>query len=114
LLMALADAFGVIGIIVAPPLSVICQILWYSFVSRRAVAGASAQVSDLKVRQGMVWDIIKHMEEPPLPLVTTSMERLALLIAKAEPILEGTLPAEPSGSIHPSADEDVSLISIKT
>lgn len=114
LMMALADAFGVIGIIVAPPLSVICQILWYSFVSRRVVAGASAQVSDLKVRQDLVWDILKQMEEPPLPLVTSSMERLALLIAKAEPILKRTLPAEPSRLFHPSPYEDESLISKKT
>jgi predicted PurR-regulated permease PerM len=50
LLIALADAFGFIGIIVAPPLSVVCQILWNRLVSHRAVVGAAVQVSDLKER----------------------------------------------------------------
>jgi predicted PurR-regulated permease PerM len=102
LLIALADAFGLVGIIVAPPLSVVCQILWSRLVSRRAVLGAAAQVSDLKERQARVWDTIRAMDEPPLPLVTSSMERLAHLIEKAEPILQATLPVEPSEPFHPS------------
>ena len=36
------------------------------------------------------------MDEPPLPFVTSSMERLTRLIVKAEPILQAALPAEPS------------------
>ena len=36
LLIALADAFGFVGIIVAPPLSIVCQILWSRLVSHRA------------------------------------------------------------------------------
>jgi len=101
LLIALADAFGLVGIIVAPPLSVICQILWSRLVSRRAILGAAAQVSDLKERQALVWAAIKAMDEPPLPLVTSSMARLTQLIEQAEPIIQAsqlaaTLPAEPS------------------
>jgi predicted PurR-regulated permease PerM len=99
LLIALADAFGLVGIIVAPPLSVVCQILWNRLVSRRAVSGAAAQLSDLKERQALVWVAIKAMDEPPLPLVTSSMERLTLLIEKAEPILQSGLPADPSEPI---------------
>ena len=90
LLIALADAFGLPGIIVAPPLSVVCQILWSRLVSRRAVLGAAAQVSDLKERQARLWDSIKAMDEPSLPLVTSSMERLTQLIEKAEPILQAS------------------------
>ncbi len=93
LLIALADAFGLVGIIVAPPLSVVCQILWSRLVSRRVVSGAAAQVSDLKERQALVWAAIKAMDEPPPPLVTSSMERLTHLIEKAEPILQAGLPA---------------------
>jgi putative permease len=96
LLIALADAFGLIGIIIAPPLSVVCQILWSRLVSRRAVSGAAAQVSDLKERQARVWDTIKEMDEPPLALVASSMERLTHLIEKAEPILQAALIVEPS------------------
>jgi hypothetical protein len=104
LLIALADAFGLVGIIVAPPLSVVCQILWSRLVSRRAVSGAAAQVSDLKERQALLWATIKVMDEPPPPLVTSSMERLTHLIEKAEPVLQAVLPAvlpaEPSESFH--------------
>ena len=96
LLIALADAFGFLGILVAPPLSLVCQILWTRLVSHRAVTGAAAQVSDLKERQAHVWDTIREMDGPTLPLVTSSMERLAHLIEKAEPILQVALPAEPS------------------
>ncbi len=101
LLIALADAFGLLGIIVAPPLSVVCQILWSRLVSRRAVSGAAAQVSDLKERQAHVWDIIRAMDEPPPALVTSSMERLTHLIEKAEPILQANLPAESSEPFSP-------------
>ena len=96
LLVALADAFGLVGIIIAPPLSAVCQILWSRLVSRRAVEGAAALVSDLKERQARVRDTVRAMGEPALPLVTSSMERLALLIEKAEPILREEMPVEPS------------------
>ena len=96
LLIALADAFGVVGIILAPPLSAVCQILWSRLVSRRAVEGAAALVSDLKERQARLRDTVRAMGEPALPLVTSSMERLALLIEKAEPILREEMPVEPS------------------
>jgi predicted PurR-regulated permease PerM len=101
ILLAMADAFGLVGILVAPPLSVVCQILWSRLVSRRAVLGAAAQVSDLKERQARVWDTIKAMDEPPPVLVTSSMERLTHLIEKAEPILPAALPAEPPEPLHP-------------
>lgn len=96
LLIALADVFGFVGIIVAPPLSVVCQILWNRLVSRRAAAGAAAQVSDLREREARLWAAIKAMQDPPPPLVTSSMERLTHLLVKAEPILQAALPAEPS------------------
>ncbi len=94
ILIAMADAFGLIGIIIAPPFSVICQILWDRLVAHRAVIGSAAQISDLKERQAKLWENISAMEKPPLALVTSSMERLALLLEKSEPILETGLPLE--------------------
>jgi len=105
LLIAMADAFGLVGLIIAPPISVVCQILWSRLVSRRAVSGAADQISDLKERQARVWDTIRAMDEPPLGLVTSSMERLTQLIEKAEPILQASLPAEPSGLLLPIAPQ---------
>jgi hypothetical protein len=93
ILIALANAFGLLGIIVAPPISAVCQILWNLLVSHRLASGAAAKASDLKERQERVWATIRAMDEPPPPLVTSSMERLTDLIAKAEPILQAGLPA---------------------
>ena len=96
ILIALASAFGLVGILVAPPVSVVCQILWNRLVSRRAVLGAATQISDLKERQAHVWADVKAMDGLALPLVTSSMEKLTELIEKAEPLLQvGLPPANP-------------------
>ena len=102
LLIAMAKAFGLLGIIIAPPISAICQILWNRLVSHRRASGAMAQVSDLKERQARVLETIHALKEPPLALVTSSMEQLTRLLEKAEPVLLSDLPAaalmaEPSG-----------------
>ncbi|MBA4421009.1 MAG: hypothetical protein C0391_07655 [Anaerolinea sp.] len=102
LLIAMADAFGIVGIIVAPPISAVCQILWSRLVSHRAVAGSAAQISDLKDRQERIWETISAMDEPPPPLVTSSLERLTQLIVKAEAILQVDLPADPTEPVLPN------------
>ena len=89
ILMALADTFGLVGLIVAPPLSVVCQILWSRLVTRRAVSGAAGEISDLKARQLQVREIVEGMEAPP-PLVTSSLERLTRLLEQAESTLAVT------------------------
>ena len=117
ILLAMADAFGLLGILVAPPLSAVCQIMWNRLVSRPAVSGAATQVSDLKERQARAWVTIKAMDEPPPALVTSSMERLTNLIEKAEPILPAALPAEPSASFlspQPVSAEGGPPVSIKS
>jgi len=106
ILLAMADAFGLLGIIVAPPLSAVCQILWNLLVSNRLASGAATQVSDLKERQARLRITIHEMEELPPPLVISSMERLAHLIEKAEPILQtgqptADLPGKPPISTTP-------------
>jgi putative permease len=102
ILLALADAFGLLGIILAPPLSVVCQILWNLLVSDRLAPETAVQVSDLKERQARLRVVIEEMEGPPPPLVVSSMERLAGLLEKAEPPLQAALPAEQPKLFHPS------------
>ena len=114
ILLAMASAFGLLGLILAPPLSAVCQILWSLLVSHRLAKGASAQISDLKERQQHLWDTIKAMDEPPQELVISSMERLTQLIQRAEPILQAALPVadqeadsfKPSSSPPSQATED--------
>ena len=102
ILLALADAFGLLGIIVAPPLSVVCQILWNLLINDRQVPETAVQVSDLKERQARLQLAIEEMEGSPPPLVVSSMERLSGLLKKAEPILQAARPQEPPNLFHPS------------
>jgi hypothetical protein len=103
ILLAMGDAFGLLGIILAPPLSAVCQILWNRLVSHREASGAASQISDLKERQEKLRVTIGAMEETPSPLVTSSVERLSDLIDKAEPILEVTLVSVPASQIPPNS-----------
>jgi len=92
ILLALASAFGLIGIIVRhryPWFARYCGAAWSA--GGRSW-GPPTQISDLKERQARLWATIKVMEVPPGPLVTSSMERLACLIEQAEPILQTGLP----------------------
>ncbi len=88
LMITLADAFGIIGIILAPLLSIVGRILWSRLVSHRHTSGASEQISDLRERQEHIKANILKMDEPPVPLVTSIMERLSLLLEKADPVLQ--------------------------
>ena len=94
LLIALADAFGITGIILAPPLSVVCQVLWYRLVSHKSVSGAATNISDLKARLAALRETISVMEEPRVPLVMSTIERISDLLEEAEPILPA--PTEPA------------------
>jgi putative permease len=100
ILLAMADAFGLLGILVAPPLSAVCQTLWNLLVSNRLAPGPATQVSDLKERQARLQTAIREMDELPPPLVISSMERLTDLLEKAEPILQAALPADPPDLFH--------------
>ncbi len=99
LLIALESAFGLLGILIAPPISAVCQILWDLLVSHRRASGAAAQVSDLKERQEQVGAIIRAMDEAPPALVTSSMKRLTELIAEAEPVLHAVEPLQVTKAI---------------
>lgn len=101
LLIALADAFGIVGIMVAPPLSVVCQILWGRLVSHRRAAGAAAQLSDLKERLEQVRETVSVMDGPHLQMVKSNLERITSLVAEAEPVLQAAQPAEPAASTPP-------------
>jgi hypothetical protein len=98
----MADAFGLPGLIIAPPISVICQILWNLLVINRTTSEITVQVSDLKERQVRLEAAIHEMEEAPPPLVVSSMQRLHDLLEKAEPILQANGSAEPPKPFHPS------------
>jgi hypothetical protein len=98
----MADAFGLLGIIVAPPLSVVCQILWNLLINDRLAPETAVRISDLKEREARLRLAIQDMDGPPSPLVVSSMDRLSGLLQKAEPILQATLPPEHRDLFNPS------------
>ena len=95
IILAMADAYGLLGVIVAPPIAVIIHSLWRLLVSDRVTTDTVIQVSDLRERHAKLQEAIGSMPGPPPPLVTSSMERLTGLLNKAEPILPTVLPEEP-------------------
>jgi putative permease len=101
ILLAMADVFGLPGIIVAPPLSVVCQILWNLLLGERLAPTAVVQVSDLKERQERLHLAIEELDGPPPRLVVSSMERLKDLLEKSEPILQAALPPEAPSLFQP-------------
>jgi predicted PurR-regulated permease PerM len=105
LIVALADAFGIFGIIVAPPLSVILQILWSRLITHRVAAGAATNIVDLQVRLNKLKETVIEMEDQNVPLVTTTMARITNLIAEAEPVLIAASRVDPSSQISTS-DQD--------
>jgi putative permease len=103
LILAMADMFGLIGVLVAPPLSAICRIVWNSLVRDRLASESAVQVSDLKQRHANLWNVIEELKEEPPLLVINSMQRLAALLEKAGPVLPQVEPAEDSRTpFHPS------------
>jgi hypothetical protein len=75
--------------------------LWRLLISDDVTTDPSVGIQDLKKRYQRLQESIESMEEPPPPLVESSLERLEGLIAKAEPFLETAQPpeqADPLGS----------------
>lgn len=99
LLVILANVFGIVGIFVAPPLSVVCQILWWRLVSHRRSTEPATQLSDLLDRQERVQTSLQALEGVTPHTVLSGMQRLSDLIERAGPILEEVVPQEPAGGL---------------
>lgn len=100
ILLTMADAFGLLGIVAAPPVSVICQTLWRFLVTDRITPDPGSQVLDLKERHARLRTTIEEMVGSPPPLIVSSMQRLTELIEKAGPILDQKQQDEPSNVLR--------------
>jgi predicted PurR-regulated permease PerM len=107
LIVALADAFGIFGIIVAPPLSVILQILWSRLITHRVAAGAATNITDLQTRLNQLRETVSEMEDLNVPLVTSSMSRITNLMAEAEPVLVAASRVDLSSQLTPGDPESI-------
>lgn len=94
LLVAMADAFGIIGIVIAPPLSIVFQILWNQVIRPRPKTNPVMLLSDLQERAAHLRAMVNKMDEPHLPVITNSIERITNLINEAEPVLRKELMVE--------------------
>lgn len=101
ILLIMAKSYGLLGIIAAPPISVICQTLWNLLVADRIPSETALRLSDIKEQQAQLEQSIQQIEGTPPPLVTSSMERLSELLEKSEPILKELLPPEPQQVFSP-------------
>lgn len=99
ILLVMANAFGLLGIIAAPPLAIICQSLWRLLVGERTTDTGS-QVVDLRGRYTRLQEAIDEMSGGTPQLVVSSMERLKELIEKAEPILDVKQQEEPANVLR--------------
>lgn len=108
IIVIMANAFGLPGILLAPPISVVCQILWHSLMVREPLTARPAiQISDLRQRQEKIRESLSEVDETSLMLVTSHMERLTLLIDKAEPVLHSGAESESPNGHAPTAPQPV-------
>jgi hypothetical protein len=101
IMIAMADAFGLLGLIAAPPLAVAVQICLSelanpvmpvaggvtSVVRQPASTQVTPQVTDLRNRLAMVRQMLSQMKEPS-PRLVNMTERLEGLIKELDPIVE--------------------------
>jgi predicted PurR-regulated permease PerM len=102
-MIMLATDFGLLGLIVAPPLMVAIQIFFNALLVQKSVAGAAAaarpqqRLVDLKERLAVVKEKLAELEraEAPSPETASLLERLAKLMNEADETLPPPLEAEP-------------------
>lgn len=88
-MMVLADAFGILGLVMAPPLAGAIQIFLGNLVQRSPPGSIkpAPQVTDLYERLTAINATIAEIDEPPSPEVINIMERLTRLMEKASQAL---------------------------
>ena len=85
-MIPLAETFGIIGLIVAPPLAAAIQILLGRLLVQRngqMVAHTAEQVAGLEGRLAKLRARLEELDEPAKPEVANMMERLDGLLQKA-------------------------------
>ena len=94
-MIPLAEAFGIAGLIVAPPLAAAIQILLGRLLVQRngqAQVQTAEQVTGLEERLAELRSRFDQLDEPPTPEIANMMERLDGLLRKAS----HAFPSEPS------------------
>lgn len=91
LMLILIEDFGVIGLILAPPLSAAIQIFgshWLAAQKAADPAGAATQLSALRERLAQVETDLQKRPAPPAPEVLSVADRLNKLIRRADEVVQ--------------------------
>lgn len=105
IIIALASVFGLLGIIVAPLISSVIQILWSLLINQRIASVAAEGNFDFRQRLERIRATLEVMGETPPPLVSSTMERLNQLVDKAEPLLQAAKPVNPEAMVVPDSHQ---------
>ncbi len=91
MIMIMADAFGIIGLLLAPPLAAAIQLVFSNLVKKQTFAANSTaptrMVSDLHKRLARLTELIGSREEPVPMEITNIQERLTRLVEKIDQAL---------------------------
>lgn len=103
-MIPMADAFGIAGLIVAPPLAVAIQIFFNAFFNHRygghrygghlhggLKSNSSLDIADLEARVAEMQTLLAQRDQPPSPEVTNLMARLDRLVER----VQATVPEKP-------------------
>jgi putative permease len=91
LIMIMADAFGILGLLVAPPLAAAIQLVFSNLVKNQTFAtnptAPTRGVSELRQRLARLTEMIDSKEEPVSMEITDIRERLTGLLEKIDQVL---------------------------
>jgi predicted PurR-regulated permease PerM len=95
LIIALVEPFGLVGLIVAPPLAAAIQLVFrYNLFSRPVPEQIkeAEQISQLRARVLMIRQVVARQEEEIEPQARSLLDRLDALIERADKAVEGENP----------------------
>lgn len=111
-MITLAQAFGIIGLIVAPPLAAAIQILLSRlFVQRNGQVQlqSNEQVTGLSERLAELQARFKELDEPSTPELANMMARLDALLQKADKAFSQEAPPQVASGAPARTDHKVSV-----
>lgn len=91
LMAALADSFGLLGLILAPPLAAAIQLAFSNLIRwtpGERQAASSTQITALQSRLAAVAERMEAEEEPPSPEITSLIDRLNELVEETGEIFQ--------------------------
>jgi putative permease len=87
-MIAMADAFGLLGLLVAPPIALVIQVFWLEFVEASSSVPATATTPDINRIHKRVAELHVQIGQKELsPRVTNLLERLDLLMQEVDQAL---------------------------